>query len=84
MIYNIIINSHSRERMFGALWPDPHVCVCAPATRAAHDAGAKAIPFMTSLKIDMRDIRGAFAAVGQVPRTNNNTQQTILLTNAND
>ncbi len=52
--------------MFGALWPDPHVCVCAPATRAAHDAGAKAIPFMTSLKIDVRELRGAFAAVGQV------------------
>jgi len=52
--------------MFGALWPDPHVCVCAPATHAAHDAGAKAIPFMTSLKIDVRELRGAFAAVGQV------------------
>jgi hypothetical protein len=35
----------------------------------AHEAGAKAVPFMTSLKIDIRNIRQAFASVGSMLET---------------
>ena len=34
--------------------------------KQAHDAGAKAIPFLTSLRLDIRNIREAFTVVGKM------------------